>query len=369
MKIFVSGSISGSYRAQNILKAIGDSGMSYCYNPESYFTPKVNNKILGKIVAFFFVTLTFPIRLIQIILSSRVIVLPMNASDISIIDVLIGKLFWKNIIVDYYIGQYDAIVNDRKLAKQNSLRARHALLKDQFFLRTANSVIFLNNSEADYYQKIARVTLDKKKIRIIPLCIDYKKELISVERKDNEFFNVCWWGTYIPLHGLENIIESFALLKNNNIKLNLFGDSDQKASPYIDLIQRLDLGDRVVVNNSYSFSNGKLAPYLGKNCDLALGSFGTSEKAKTVIVNKLVDALSLGLPCLTMKTLAINELFESDEGLIFAEPTPEDIACQLEKYAYERGALKLIGESGKSKYLELFSPDTFKVKLLKLLKE
>lgn len=115
--------------------------------------------------------------------------------------------------------------------------------------------------------------------------------------------------------------------------------------------------------------NGKLAPFLSKNCALAIGNFGSSEKARTVLVNKLVDALSLGIPCLSMRTLATTELFQNDEGLLFADPDPADIARQIEEFFYDRDMLAAIGEAGKVKYLNLFSPDSFKMRLLNLLEE
>lgn len=201
------------------------------------------------------------------------------------------------------------------------------------------------------------------------MCIDYKKELFFTEPKQGESFNVCWWGTYIPLHGLENLIKAFAYINNKKIKLFLFGDSHEKAAPYLDLITKLDLNEKIIINNNYSFMNGKLAPFLSKNCALAIGNFGSSEKARTVLVNKLVDALSLGIPCLSMRTLATTELFQNDEGLLFADPDPADIARQIEEFFYDRDMLAAIGEAGKLKYLNLFSPDSFKMRLLNLLEE
>lgn len=236
-------------------------------------------------------------------------------------------------------------------------------------MKIADIVIFLNEAESAYYQKVAGINASSATDRIIPLCIDYKRELFQKEHQESEFFNVCWWGTYIPLHGLENLIKAFSHVRNDKAKLYIFGDSDEKAAPYVSLIETLGLSDRVIIRNDYSFSNGKLAPFLTENCDVAIGNFGSSDKAKTVLVNKLVDALSLGIPCLTMKTSATAELIADNEGLIIADPTPEGIACQIEKYAHDRTALQAIGQAGKAKYLDLFSPDSFKIKLLELLEE
>ena len=366
MKIYFSGGVVGGYRAQNIIKTISDAGISFNYSPAAYFLSQVKNKYLRKITALFWTALTLPFRLILIAHSSHVFVLPMNTSTLSIGEALIGKLLHKKIIVDYYISQYDTLVNDRKIFSKKSLRGRLALLKDRCLFRVADIVIFLNYAESVYYQNVAGINLNSKNIRIIPLCIDYKRELFQKEREVSELFNVCWWGTYIPLHGLENLINAFSHVRDKRIRLYIFGDSDEKSIPYLSLINDLGLRERVVIKNDCSFSNGKLAPFLKENCDLAIGNFGSSAKAKTVLVNKLVDALSLGIPCLTMKTNAIIELFNNNEGLIITDPTPEDIAAQIEKYFHNRDNLHAIGRAGKIKYFDLFSPDSFKIKLLAL---
>lgn len=367
MKIYFSGSVLGSYRAQNIIKTIGDAGVAFSYAPIAYLLPRVENKTLRRCIALFLVILTAPFRLIHISLSSHVFVLPMNTTLISIADVLIGKLLRKKVIVDYYISEYDTQVNDRKTVSKDSLWGKLSLFKDRCLLKMADIVVFLNQAESVYYQRVAGINLNAEKTRILPLCIDYKRELFIKKRQDKKFFNVCWWGTYIPLHGLENLIKAFSHVRNENARLYLFGNSDAKAAPYIALINSLGLNDKISVNNEYSFANGKLAPFLMNNCDLAIGNFGSSEKAKTVLVNKLVDALSLGIPCLTMQTSASNELFSKNQGLIIVAPTPEDIAHKIDECSYDVAALKKIGESGRDKYLDMFSPDSFKLKLIELL--
>ncbi|AWB33039.1 glycosyltransferase [Orrella marina] len=367
IKIYISGNINGSYRAQNIIKCLGDEGIKFHYSPIGYLASRIKIKYLRKIISISTAFLIAPYRIIIIALSSHVFVLPMNQSASAIAEILIGKLFRKKIIVDYYISLYDTIVNDRKIALKNSIAGKISFLKDWLLLKSASQVIFLNNSESIYYTKIAGQAIDSSRIKIIPLCIDYKKETFSSRKISKNDFNVCWWGTYIPLHGLNNVIEAFSYIKNKEIKLHLFGDSDLKAQPYIKKINELGLQNQIFVVNNYSFANGKLAPHLVTNCDLSIGNFGDSEKAKTVLVNKLVDSLSLGIPCLTMSTSATRELFDKDEGLIISESDPREIARSIEKCAEDRERIFSIGQAGKKKYFEMFSPDSFKLKLIEVL--
>jgi len=371
MKVYLSGNVSGSYRCQNILKVLGDSGIQFCCIPSVFFNPGFNNKNVNRVVFMVLLLITVPIRLIMILFASQLIVLPMNFGIISLFEVFFAKILRKKVVVDYYISSYDTLVNDRKLLREDSFRAKWALFTDQFILKSASTVIFLNESESKYYRKIAGISIDSDRIKIVPLCVDYKKELFGPRdnNREDSGFNVCWWGTYIPLHGLEHLIEAFRYIEDKSIKLYLFGDSEEKSTPYRALIEKYDLSGRISVNNEYRFSNGKLSPFLKDNCDLAIGNFGSSEKAKTVLVNKLVDSLSLGLPCLTMETRATQELLANNEGIILTQPNAKDIAKTIVDWSSKRSQLNAIGSAGKKKYLDTFSPDAFKVKLLSLLNE
>ena len=113
--------------------------------------------------------------------------------------------------------------------------------------------------------------------------------------------------------------------------------------------------------------NGKLGPFLAHNCDIAIGNFGSSEKAKTVLVNKLVDALSLGIPCLTMEAATTKELLNEGRGVIFSESQPESIAKKILEILDNKYSLSEVGEKGAEAYLEKFSPDIFSVRFIQVL--
>lgn len=371
MRVYLSGNVGGSYRAQNIIKVLGDSNIQYSYVPHQFFKLNSKNRYINICGLALSLLLTVPFRVFLILVASHLIVLPMNSHAVSVFDLILAKIFRKKVIVDYYISDYDTLVNDRKLLDEKSFGAKWALFKDKLFLERSDKVVFLNNSESFYYQGVAGVNLNSSKINIIPLCIDYKKELFEDESSsDNEKgFNVCWWGTYIPLHGLENLIKAFSFIGDESVKLYLFGNSEEKSMPYKKMVEDYNLNHKVFLINDHSFSNGKLAPFLKENCDLAIGNFGSSEKAKTVLVNKLVDSLSLGLPCLTRETKATRELLSQNEGIILTEPDPQSIAKNILWASENRAELIKVGNAGKQKYLDAFSPDAFKVKFLSVLEK
>jgi glycosyltransferase involved in cell wall biosynthesis len=50
-------------------------------------------------------------------------------------------------------------------------------------------------------------------------------------------------------------------------------------------------------------------PHYLRSCDVALGIFGTSDKANRVIPHKVYDAIGCGVPVITAQNLAIGEKF------------------------------------------------------------
>lgn len=365
MKIYLSGSIVGSYRAQNIIKVLGDCKITYSYIPYTMCVFYFPHKVASYTISAIALALTIPLRIFYILTSSHVIVLPMSFNSITIFEVLVGVVFRKRIIVDFYISCYDTMVMDRKIVKEGTFRASIAKWKDKILLWAADKILFMSNSERLHYKSLLNFKVEKSKSVIVPLCIDYRRELFfdRVPKEDNSSFNVFWWGTYIPLHGLEKIIEAFTKIDNPGINLYLFGDSDAKSAPFCQLIKKLGLEERVFIDNRTTFSNGQLAPRIAAECDLSLGNFGDSAKAKMVVANKVVDALSLGVPCLTMKTSGAEEILEENKGIIYSDNTPDSIAKAIVHAEKNRQSTFQIGEQGKSEYLDKFAPDVFRTRL------
>lgn len=369
MKVYLSGTSVGSYRAQNIIKSFLDGKIDFVYFPQLYFKPRLKLLSLNRFIYALCIFFTIPIRIYLIALSNCLFLLPMNAGIVTAFDILIAKLFGKKIIVDFYISQYDTLVNDRKVCSKKSWGARKAYFKDRFLMKFSDRLIFLNKAESVYYHDVVAVNVVKNKVVIVPLCVDYRKEVFQEPKVSlSDELNICWWGTYIPLHGLKVVFDALKLLNEPRIKLYLFGDSDKKAIPYKALVNDLGLSEIVHFEHSFSFSNGKLAPELMRICDISLGNFGDSIKARTVLVNKVIDSLSLGLPCLTIETLACKELLEEGKGVIYCEPEVHSIAAQIKKCHENKTQLRSIGKAGQEIFFEKFSYDSFSLQMHQLIR-
>ncbi len=350
-KVYIIGEARGAYRTQNFIKMILDNTNEYKLFYNSF---TINNPIIRYLRSFFTAFLT-------IAQSNIVYVTTLNV-DINIFyELLISKIFCKKIIVEYYVSVYDTVILDRKLFKDKGIMASIAKLMDKYFMSIGSVVVFLNETERDRYCSLIKENPYKEKFRIVPLCSEKLGEINSkFVAGEKQSLNICWWGTYLPLHGLFNIMDAIKILQEKQYQINFYflGNDESKGKKYREYAQDSNLQNYEFID-TFTFKNGKMLPFLQENCDLALGNFGDSDKAKNVLVNKIVDATALKVNLLTCYSKAVNEFF-SDKNIYMCSCNPIDIAAAIEKiYHADKVELKNRILSANSIYQNNFSVNVY----------
>jgi glycosyltransferase involved in cell wall biosynthesis len=365
--IYIIGNILGAYRSQSILSILLNS-TKYTVNFNNFTVSDKSSKTLHTLLKAIDVFIVTVLRLYFLIRADIVFILPMNNNKF--FQILTAKFFRKKIVSDFYISYYDTRIIDRNWAGEKSFMARVYRMYDMTLLKT-KKVFFLNQSEADYYTKI--VGNDNKFIvnsAILPLCLEPrpKAQLNYFNHRLTKIINICWWGTFIPLHGLDKIIEAARILKESKFefKVHLFGDSKENGLPFQKMIEEKGLTENMFLYYDYTFLNGRLEAYLLENCDLALGAFGDSLKAKTVITNKVIDALSMKIPVMTCHSSGVEEYFEDETDLFLCKNNPDEMAAIFVKIiSCSSDRICNMVENASEKFNADFSYNAFKVKFLK----
>ena len=138
-----------------------------------------------------------------------------------------------------------------------------------------------------------------------------------MDHQDREIkkFKVGFWGTYIPLHGIDYIIKAANLLKEERrITFSLLGRG-QTYEKIIELAKSLNL-ENIEFLNMVPLHE---LPLFISGCDIGLGIFGKREKSSCVIPNKIFEAIQMKIPIITSNTPAINELFTHRENIFLCQ--------------------------------------------------
>lgn len=146
-----------------------------------------------------------------------------------ILPIFLWRFRKKTIIIDFFISIYDTLVFDRKKFKNNSTIS--ALLKkiDMFTLRVCNLIICDTNEHSKYF--INELEAAPNKTTVLYLNADskyyYPKNSIRPEQLKDKFI-VLYFGSVLPLQGIEIIIEAISRINSNDIHFILIGPLKDK---------------------------------------------------------------------------------------------------------------------------------------------
>lgn len=326
LKVLLYGDVSPrDYRSQLLIKFLQNSN-KHCISlvcPSFYRTKPIKHFFTTEkfLIVFCWIELCIKAAFTDIIY-----LLPMNATFIKS-AIFVSKVFNKNLVVEMYISVYDTMARDRKTVEDGSRQAKAWKEKDILALTKSDYIIHTASHELTYWEKILDIKIDRSKVFIAPIC--NVSPLVSQRSlMQDGVLKICWWGSFIPLHGLDCILQAMKMLQKREVPFmcNLFGVDNYSFPLYAEKIQLAQLERHVFLRKDLSFTDGSLPNYLvDNNCDLALGIFGNTDKAHHAVPNKLVEALSMGIPTLTMNSPALKEFFNPERDLWTCEPSPESI--------------------------------------------
>lgn len=157
-------------------------------------------------------------------------------------------------------------------------------------------------------------------------------------------FTVLFCGSFLPLHGAEAVVEAARLVagRDPGVRFRFVG-SGQTYGAVRDLAARRSPGNCDFAGwLPYVRIPGELAA-----CDVALGIFGRTDKARRVVPHKVFQALGMGKPVITARTPAAEEFFRDREDLrLCDEPFPESLAAAVLELKADPGLQARLGGNG-----------------------
>ncbi|HEY2388399.1 MAG TPA: glycosyltransferase [Candidatus Binatia bacterium] len=204
----------------------------------------------------------------------------------------------------------ETLVDDRRVYKRGGMKARLATRLDRRTLRTADLVLLDTEAHRAYVAQ-----------RLDPRCRTATLYLGAEPmfspgperpRAAGEPLRVLFYGQYVPLHGAGTIVEAAALLgRKSGVEFTMIGTGPERAA----------VEERAEARNCAHVRFEDWVPYEElpdrlRQCDVALGIFGMTRKARMVIPTKVYQAAATGRALITGETPAIREVFTPGTHLL-----------------------------------------------------
>lgn len=217
------------------------------------------------------------------------------------------KLKKKKIIIDFFISMYDTLVFDRKKIKENSIFAKILKAIDKKTILLANHIISDTKEHGKYF--IEEFGANKNNLNVLYLEADksiYYEERIEKPNKVKDKFVVLYFGSILPLQGVEIVLGAVDILKKEkDIFFYVIGPIQKKYNKvesdnvkYIDWLSQQELAKYI------NFSDLCLAGHFNKNIN----------KARRTIPGKAYIYDAMNKKMILGENPANHELFTETKG-------------------------------------------------------
>ncbi len=221
----------------------------------------------------------------------------------------LSRVTGKRLVFDPLVSRYETRVLDRRDVEVGSSQAWHNMNIDKLSFRLPDLVIADTGAHAGYYTDNFGVRGDN--ITVLPVGFDEDLFTKVENRKVADLCEVLFFGSFLPLHGVETIMKAASILVERRVRFTIIG----KGQTYDEALKLA----RVLPEGKVRFVEPvpieSLQSYIEAS-HIVLGIFGTTEKADMVVPNKIFQALAVGRAVITADSTAVREIFKPGEHLI-----------------------------------------------------
>lgn len=214
------------------------------------------------------------------------------------------------IAVDAFISVYDTVVNDRRLARANSIVGRLIWWLENRAYGVADVVVVDTVLNAQYFVDTFP-SLCTREVVALPLSIDEPFFAGGQYQASHSTCKVVFLGTFVPLQGVETIAKAAVLLTDRtDIHFSLVGNG-QSAGAVKEILTRHDCSNIEWITDWQN--KGQVKAHI-VGADICLGIFGSGDKAQRVWPFKNYHYMAIGRALITGDTKCANYLADKAVG-------------------------------------------------------
>jgi len=223
------------------------------------------------------------------------------------------------------------IAEERGLTRRSPFTGRLIFWLEKVGLKLPDLLIADTPEYREYYCE--KYGLDRDRFGLVPLGVDdrlYRPQPHLAPPED--CFRVIYYGTFIPLHGVETMLRAAAELKEHpRIRFDFYGEG-QELPRMRTLARELQL-ENVVFRG---WLDNALLPAEIARSHLCLGVFGTTKQSRCTIQNKIWEGMMMQRPVITGDAPTVRAALEHKKHVYLVE--------RANPQALAQGILELAGD-------------------------
>ena len=194
--------------------------------------------------------------------------------------------------------------------------------------------------------------ISQDRFRLVPTGADDRvfRPLVVAGVVDG-IFRVVYYGTFIPNHGVETIVEAARLLADRpDIRFELIGEGPDKRKAQA-LAQSYRLSNVVFVG---WMAQDELVARVAR-ADICLGAFGTTPQSLMTVQNKIYEGLAMAKPVITGDGPAVRATLTHGEDVYLCRRSdPSALAQAINALYTDPGLRGRLAEHGRRLFLAKF---------------
>lgn len=278
---------------------------------------------------------------------------------------LLASLTGRRVAFDPFISRYNTRIEDRKLHSPRGLEALICLWQDWSSTRAADFLFFDTAEHEAYFRRKYGI---KAPAAILPVGVDeavfrpadpgaapadpgVPEKAPAAEAREGGGFRVLFYGTYIPLQGVEHVVDAAALLRGEDVRFTFIG----RGQTYAAVRARAEAAGLEPSLFLDPVPPEELAGHI-RRADLCLGIFGDTVKAANVVPNKAVQAAAMGKALVTRDSPAIRRYFRDGESAVLVPAaSPEALAAAIRALRDDPARRRALGLEARRVFESRFS--------------
>lgn len=235
----------------------------------------------------------------------------------------------KPIVMDFFISFFDTLVDDRKKFSNGSFFAKLFFYLDRKTIHKADLIIADTKAHKKYFSD--EFAYPPNNICVLYIVADTTIYQPFEDNSSKDKFEVIYFGSILPVQGLEVILEAMKILKNDDfihftivgpvIKKYAIDQSEYPNTTFIEWLNQKDLAKEI--NHSHLALAGHFSKTIGK--------------ANRTIAGKTYIYKAMNKPVILGDSDANHELFTEDDMHLFV---PRGDATALAKKILEQAVKK-----------------------------